>query len=94
MNWGCNPLILTTYKSWDDPPSTLFLQDTSNGPFHGAEEPFYVGQLRKFDAERSAGSIACKEAVGSPLGEWENGGKLQKPGISNLVSEGGVVNSC
>jgi len=24
-------------------------------------EPFYVGQLRKFDAERSAGSIACKE---------------------------------
>ena len=33
------------------------------GPRGGAcQEPFYVGQLRKFDAERSAGSIACKEA--------------------------------
>ena len=30
------------------------------------QEPFYVGQLRKFDAERSAGSIACKEA--GPVG--------------------------
>lgn len=41
--------------------------------FGKTEEPYFVGQLRKYDQDRSAGSIACKEAGGRTGVVWGGG---------------------